>query len=70
MFSPPSRSQNWLKTRKLADLDAVDFKELKSRGFSDSQIGRAIGEGFRVKGLAGGRVGPLVSRRTDQLNGG
>ena len=35
---------NWLKTRKLTDLDAVDFRELKSRGFSDSQIARAIGE--------------------------
>lgn len=51
---PPA--QNWLKTKKLADLDAVDFKELKSRGFSDSQIGRAVGEcskGGKVDRLKG-----------------
>lgn len=37
-------SQVWLKTKKLGELDAQDFQELKSRGFSDSQIARSVGE--------------------------
>lgn len=34
----------WLKTKTLKDLDKQDMQELKSKGFSDSQIARNIGE--------------------------
>ncbi|GAX74736.1 hypothetical protein CEUSTIGMA_g2183.t1 [Chlamydomonas eustigma] len=35
--------QSWLKSQKLESLDSTDFQELKSRGFSDSQIARNLG---------------------------
>jgi hypothetical protein len=34
----------WLKTKKLADLDTEDWRELKKKGFSDAQIARSTGE--------------------------
>lgn len=36
--------EEWLKNKKLEDLTEVDWKELKKRGFSDAQIGCAVGE--------------------------
>ena len=33
----------WLKTKALGDLSAEDMRQLKQRGFSDSQIARAVG---------------------------
>jgi len=37
------RVEEWIKTKKLDDLTEVDFLQIKQRGFSDAQIGRAVG---------------------------
>ena len=36
-------TEQWLRTRSLADLGAEDFLQVKKRGFSDAQIARALG---------------------------
>ena len=36
-------TEQWLKTKKLEELSAHDMRQLKQRGFSDSQIARAVG---------------------------
>lgn len=36
-------TEQWLKTKKLDELSAHDMRQLKQRGFSDSQIARAVG---------------------------
>ena len=36
-------TEEWLKTQSLADLSAEDMLQIKKRGFSDSQIARAVG---------------------------
>jgi carbamoyl-phosphate synthase large subunit len=33
----------WLREQKLSKLTAEELRELKSRGFSDAQIGRLVG---------------------------
>jgi hypothetical protein len=49
----PFRTDSWLKTKRLSELDVEDLFNLKRRGFSDAEIGRATGalwwgEGGRV----------------------
>lgn len=42
--------EEWLTTCKLSELSADDLKQLKSKGFSDSQIARLIGgDGARAR---------------------
>ena len=59
----------WLRGKQLAELSAVDWLQLKKRGFSDSQIARAIGsdmmtgEGAWVGGWGVGWVGGWVGGR-------
>jgi carbamoyl-phosphate synthase large subunit len=36
-------TEQWLKTKKLEEVSAHDMRQLKQRGFSDSQIARAVG---------------------------
>jgi carbamoyl-phosphate synthase large subunit len=36
-------TEEWLKTKTLEGLSAVDWREVKQRGFSDAQIARAVG---------------------------
>lgn len=43
-FEGLHETEEWLRTRKLADLSAEDFLQTKKRGFSDPQIARAVGE--------------------------
>lgn len=47
------RVEEWLKGKKLEDLTSVDFLQVKQRGFSDSQIARAVGEWTGAGWLAG-----------------
>lgn len=60
----------WLKQKKLEDLTEVDLHELKRRGFSDSQIARAVGEcsGGGSVGMEGRGVGGVVDSLTRQLD--
>jgi hypothetical protein len=55
---PPPRPTppRWLKTKRLSELSVEDLRNLKSRGFSDAEIGRLVG-GWRGGGgaAAGGR---------------
>lgn len=37
---------SWLKTKRLSELDAEDFVNIKRRGFSDAQIARLTGAKF------------------------
>lgn len=37
------RVETWLKGKKLEELSPAEFRQVKQRGFSDSQIGRAVG---------------------------
>lgn len=74
------RVELWLKQKKLDDLTEMDLYELKRRGFSDSQIARAVGEcsGGDMGGnyiLVAGRVGweaqaPRRFRLTDRAHRG
>jgi hypothetical protein len=41
----------WLKEQNLSALTAEEMQELKSRGFSDSQIGRLTGVTMGVTGV-------------------
>jgi hypothetical protein len=42
-------TEQWLATKKLGEVSAEEMQQLKSRGFSDAQIGRLTGGG---RGLA------------------
>ena len=43
-FDGLHETEEYLRTRKLADLSEEDFLQTKKRGFSDPQIARAVGE--------------------------
>ena len=43
-FEGLHETEEYLRTRKLADLSEEDFLQTKKRGFSDPQIARAVGE--------------------------
>lgn len=46
--------EQWLKTKKLEELSAHDMRQVKQRGFSDSQIARAMGSDMMTGGCRGG----------------
>lgn len=44
-------TEMWLRTKKLGDLSSNDMRQLKQRGFSDSQIARAVGSDMMTGAL-------------------
>ena len=58
--------QKWLGTKSLKDLDEVDFRELKKKGFSDSQIARNVGSDMMSVRAARKALGVIPSyKRVD-----
>lgn len=53
----------WLRTRKLADLTAEELRQVKQRGFSDSQIARAVGADAGAVRAARKAVGVVPSMK-------
>ena len=56
----PVPPRSWLKTKRLSELDAEDFVNIKRKGFSDSQIGR----------LTGARASPDCAQARKRVFGG
>lgn len=65
LHTPPLRqlgelhqTEQWLKTKKLSELSAEDMRQVKSRGFSDTQIARCLGTDMMAGELGGWVSGP------------
>lgn len=57
------QTEQWLKTKQLSELSAEDMRQVKQRGFSDSQIARCLGTDMMAVRAARKALGVVPSMK-------